>query len=281
MGRRMSETAAHLVENVFRDVKVRQWVLTVPYELRFRMARSPGLCSAVLRIFVRCVGRWYKHRARKCGVRGNLKTGGVSVIQRFGSALALNVHFHTVMMDGVYRVDGHEAPRFIPVPAPSDQDVVAVGRSPDGRFAGADRILRDDLGLTGAAWLAVAPAQKALIELRLQNAGATVEEARSVRFVLSWETDANDVDFHIQDSRGGHAYYSSPILRSGGELYADVTTGYGPECFTVRGAPKASPYDCPPTTTAGVPWVMAWAALKQSNTMAGAIFVLTRGRSSS
>jgi Putative transposase/Transposase zinc-binding domain len=126
MGRRMSETAAHLVENVFPDVKVRQWVLTVPYELRFRMARSPELCSAVLRIFVRCVSNWYRRRAGRIGARGKLKSGGVTVVQRFGSALALNVHFHTVMMDGVYRVDGTGAPRFIRVPAPSDRDVVAV-----------------------------------------------------------------------------------------------------------------------------------------------------------
>ena len=56
------------------------------------------------------------------------------------------------------------------------------------------------------------------------------------------ETDANDVDFHIRDARKGHAFYSKPELRSGGSLYADVTTGYGPECFTIRGAPKAAPY---------------------------------------
>jgi len=113
---------------------------------------------------------------------------------------------------------------------------------PDGRFAGTDRILREDLGLAAAAWLSVAPKRKSEIERRVIAAGGQLEPARSVRFVLSWETDANDVDFHIQDSRGGHAYYSSPTLPSGGELYADVTTGYGPECFTVRGAPKASPY---------------------------------------
>ena len=30
--------------------------------------------------------------------------------------------------------------------------------------------------------------------------------------------------------------HSQPHLASGGDLYADVTTGYGPECFTIRGA---------------------------------------------
>jgi len=60
--------------------------------------------------------------------------------------------------------------------------------------------------------------------------------------LLYWETDGNDVDFHIEDARGGHAYYSKPKLASGGELYADITTGYGPECFAIPGTPSAGPY---------------------------------------
>src|SRR5204862_3441154 len=56
--------------------------------------------------------------------------------------------------------------------------------------------------------------------------------------------DANDVDFHIYDNTNDHAFYSHPQLASGGELYADVTTGYGPECFTVRGGKeqRSGPY---------------------------------------
>ena len=59
---------------------------------------------------------------------------------------------------------------------------------------------------------------------------------------MYWETDGNDVDFHIRDSKGGHAWYSNTELPSGGELYADVTTGYGPECFAIQGKPTAGPY---------------------------------------
>lgn len=33
-----------------------------------------------------------------------------------------------------------------------------------------------------------------------------------------------------------------PNLPSGGELYADVTTGYGPECFNIPNKPRAFPY---------------------------------------
>ena len=78
----------------------------------------------------------------------------------------------------------------------------------------------------------------------LTDAGGITEDGPSLRFVLSWETDSNDVDFHIHDAQGGHAYFKQPTLPGGGELYADVTTGYGPECFTIR-APRgdrAGPY---------------------------------------
>jgi uncharacterized protein YfaP (DUF2135 family) len=85
------------------------------------------------------------------------------------------------------------------------------------------------------------PAHADDIRARLARAGGSLETAPSIRFVLDWETDANDVDFHIHDGHGGHAFYSSPSLPSGGELYADVTDGYGPECFTIR-SPRAFPY---------------------------------------
>ncbi|WP_437542185.1 AgmX/PglI C-terminal domain-containing protein [Sorangium sp. So ce367] len=119
-------------------------------------------------------------------------------------------------------------------------DALAAGvarRYPPGRFAGVESILREDLGLVAAAWLKVEPARRAAILARLAKAGAALEGAPSLRFVLNWETDANDVDFHIRDDRGGHAYYGDPALPGGGRLYADVTTGYGPECFTIR-APR-------------------------------------------
>ena len=115
-------------------------------------------------------------------------------------------------------------------------------RYPQGRFRGAVRILQEDLGLVGAAWLRQQPNNKAEIIDRLKTFNASLATQRSLRFVLTWETDANDVDFHIHDGQQGHAYYSSKILPSGGELYADITNGYGPECFTIYGKPKAFPY---------------------------------------
>jgi hypothetical protein len=115
---------------------------------------------------------------------------------------------------------------------------------PGGRFLGVDRVLREDLGLLAAAWLRAEPARHGEVLDRLQAHGARIPTEPSLRFVLTWETDANDVDLHVYDRRGGHAFYGTKTLPSGGELYADVTTGYGPECFTVP-APStrdAAPY---------------------------------------
>jgi hypothetical protein len=113
------------------------------------------------------------------------------------------------------------------------------------RFPGVDRILRDDLLLIASAWAKSEPKRHKEIKDILKRAGISVNLkdniSPSVRFILSWETDANDVDFHIYDHQGGHAYYQDRHLPSGGELYADITTGYGPECFTIMN-PKAAPY---------------------------------------
>jgi len=46
-GRRMAERAAHLVDHVFPAVPVRQWVLTLPPRLRYRLAWDHDLCRAV------------------------------------------------------------------------------------------------------------------------------------------------------------------------------------------------------------------------------------------
>jgi hypothetical protein len=126
LGRRMCDFAAHLRDHVMPRVPVRQWVLTVPHGLRFHMAFNLEVTGLVLRTFVSVVSRWLSRRARAVGIRGLLKTGGVTVIQRFGSALNLNVDFHTLMIDGVYELRLGGPSIFHPVPAPTDDEVAAI-----------------------------------------------------------------------------------------------------------------------------------------------------------
>ncbi|HVK71411.1 MAG TPA: VIT domain-containing protein [Polyangium sp.] len=115
-------------------------------------------------------------------------------------------------------------------------------RYPSGRFAGVRRVLADDVGILAAALIRAKPERRADVEKALRELGVPLAKRPSLRFVLTWETDANDVDFHIRDGRRGHAYYSHRKLRTGGELFADVTTGYGPECFAIDGRAAAYPY---------------------------------------
>ena len=80
-GRRMTERAAHLVDAVLPWVPVRQWVLTVPFRLRYRLAWDHGLSRAVLGVYARVLLDMYARGARARGIDGG-RTGLVTVMQR-------------------------------------------------------------------------------------------------------------------------------------------------------------------------------------------------------
>ena len=65
----MTQTAAHLVTNVLPPEPVyRQWTLSFPHRLRFRLLRDAKLASAVLTAFVRVVFAYHRRRARELGI---------------------------------------------------------------------------------------------------------------------------------------------------------------------------------------------------------------------
>jgi hypothetical protein len=118
----MSDTAARLVDDVFpKDVPVRQWVLSLPMEIRYRLAHDGKLLSDVLAVFLRVVRGWYQRQAKGSGYR-DTRFGSVTFAQRFGSSLNLNPHFHTLALDGVYAESDGE-PQFHLAPILTDEDV--------------------------------------------------------------------------------------------------------------------------------------------------------------
>jgi hypothetical protein len=123
-GRRMAALAAHLVDGVFGDLPVRQWVLTLPHRLRYALAYDPPLCRAVLAVFVRALLGFERRRAQAHGVVG--RGGAVTAIQRCGSALNLNIHFHTLVAEGVFVTAPDGTVRFAPAGRPPTD--VEVGR---------------------------------------------------------------------------------------------------------------------------------------------------------
>jgi len=85
----MVESAAHLVDHVLPEQPIRQWVLTFPYPLRFLFTAQPQVLSQVLGVVYRAIS---PNLIKKTGftVASGVKTGAVTLIRRFGSALTEN-----------------------------------------------------------------------------------------------------------------------------------------------------------------------------------------------
>jgi hypothetical protein len=67
----MAESAALLVDEVFPEQPVRQWVVSFPYPLRFLFASRPGTMGQVLGIVYRVIATHLlyprpAHRPPKC-----------------------------------------------------------------------------------------------------------------------------------------------------------------------------------------------------------------------
>ena len=67
-----------------------------------------------------------RRRARERHGIGKFHSGAVTFVQRFGGALNLNLHFHTLVLDGVYVSHADGDARFLPLPAPDDAEVARV-----------------------------------------------------------------------------------------------------------------------------------------------------------
>jgi len=106
--RRMSVTAAHLVDHVLPHKNIRQWVLTFPVPIRLCLAVRPKVMSRALDIAHLVIGQYYR---KKAGLTANnSKSGAVTLIQRFGGSLNLNIHFHQLFVDGCYELNEQNQP---------------------------------------------------------------------------------------------------------------------------------------------------------------------------
>jgi len=127
----MCATAAHLVDHVFPDLPVRQWVLSVPFELRRLLARRADAFGKLISLFAGEVLAWLRAVSGIPKARG----GGVTFPQRFGGSLNLNTHVHAVFPDGVFVEAAHaERARFIPVRPPTSLELSLLCERVRDRF---------------------------------------------------------------------------------------------------------------------------------------------------
>jgi len=104
-GRHMNDTATHLVDRVLPLTPVRQWVCGFPFGLHALMGYDTKLRADVINAFVTEVTRFYRYHTKQTLGLNSISLahpGTVTMIQRFDSALRLNVHAHTLALDGVY-----------------------------------------------------------------------------------------------------------------------------------------------------------------------------------
>jgi hypothetical protein len=175
----MAERAAHLVDDVFPGVPVRQWVLSLPHRLRYVLAWDHALCRAVSGIFVRAVLGFLRRRARHAGAHDG-RGGAVAIIQRFGAALNLNVHVHALVLDGVY-VEQDGSLRFDEAMPPTDDEMDRLLGTIDRRVHRllARRGVLDDSGAGSPTdtWREEAPVLAGLAEASVQGRRAFGERA--------------------------------------------------------------------------------------------------------
>jgi hypothetical protein len=126
IGRRMCQSAANWVEHVLPHQRVRQFVLTFPFELRARLAYDRELLSRVTKLFNDCVLGFYRRTLRDLYRAGSGQGGTITVTQRTSSDLRLNPHLHQLALDGVFVEEDSGELVFHPLPSLSNSDVAEL-----------------------------------------------------------------------------------------------------------------------------------------------------------
>ena len=120
----MSEQAAFLTDWVLPNVPIRQWVVSFPIQLRYWMARDSDLMGSVLGIVIRSVSSFQRQKGKSQGFSSG-ESGSVTLVQRFGGSANLNIHFHTLMTEGVFREED-KAVAFHELRPPTNDEVCTV-----------------------------------------------------------------------------------------------------------------------------------------------------------
>ena len=118
--RRMNEKAI-ILGDALPQINYRQWVFSVPLQLRCWMAYDHSLQKVVLQIATDSISSYLKGLCCLEGVPGS-----IAFIQRFGGGANLNIHFHILFSDGVYARNKRGRWKFQKVRPLTEDDVEQV-----------------------------------------------------------------------------------------------------------------------------------------------------------
>lgn len=107
----------------------------------------------------------------------------------------------------------------------------------DGRFGAYREIIALDYLRFVRRWSRRAPGLERVLTKRQpeleQQLGLSTAD---LVVCISWNTDATDIDLHVEEPGGEVCYYKNPKTWAGGRLTRDVTRGYGPEMYVIERA---------------------------------------------
>ncbi len=128
--RRMMDRSTFLGTHVLGDTPIRHWALALPPPLRYGLAFDSSLTSDVLAIHVESIFKLLRRQAKfHLGLASEklAHPGSMSVIHRASKNLAVSLHFHSLVTDGVYVRDGDDGPLvFHQLPPPTRSEVLWV-----------------------------------------------------------------------------------------------------------------------------------------------------------
>jgi uncharacterized protein YfaP (DUF2135 family) len=106
----------------------------------------------------------------------------------------------------------------------------------DGSFSLTVNLVRGENHLTFATYGPDADGKLTAVSNNLgsQDYVITLDAAQSIMLVtLTWDTNDSDVDLYVTDPLGYTSWFADKVTPSGGTLDYDITTGYGPEHWTL------------------------------------------------
>lgn len=122
-GKRMAQTAAFLVDHVFPEVDIRQWVLSFPLPIRYLLRTNARLQSDLLAIMIRTISGFLR---KKLNIKKNEgHTGAVTLIQHYGGSVNANTHYHSLALDGVFVQEGSNL-QFLRASPPTNDDIKSL-----------------------------------------------------------------------------------------------------------------------------------------------------------
>ncbi len=121
--KRAAEVEEHLTEALLPRAPYRQYVLTFPHSLRYRLAWDSELLAVIHNAVIERIYRFIREKLSIKFKRKHIRPGSISFIQRCGSLLNLNLHFHLLVLDGAYICREGNRAFFHKISEPSDQDI--------------------------------------------------------------------------------------------------------------------------------------------------------------